>query len=75
MILYLTFEVQTKNLYHTIEWLYGIPLVVLSWTQRVWSLANRGSLADDPVVFALRDAVSWYHAAVIGLLWALAVMT
>ena len=75
LILYLNLEAETKHLYSTVSWLYGMPLVVLSWTQRVWFLANRGLLADDPVAFALRDRVSWYHGAAVGFLWIVAVLT
>jgi len=32
--------------------------VLLYWIARVWLLAYRGRLADDPLVFALRDPVS-----------------
>lgn len=37
-------------------WL-GCPLL-LYWISRVWFLANRRQLDDDPVVFALRDRIS-----------------
>jgi 4-hydroxybenzoate polyprenyltransferase/phosphoserine phosphatase len=29
------------------------------WTSRAWLLAHRGEVHDDPVVFALRDPVTW----------------
>ncbi|MBP8951372.1 MAG: UbiA family prenyltransferase [Armatimonadetes bacterium] len=35
-----------------------IPLIVY-WSSRVWLLANRGEMHEDPVVFALTDRVSW----------------
>jgi 4-hydroxybenzoate polyprenyltransferase/phosphoserine phosphatase len=35
-----------------------IPLVIY-WNSRVWLLANRGEMHEDPVVFALTDRVSW----------------
>jgi 4-hydroxybenzoate polyprenyltransferase len=34
-----------------------VPLL-LYWLNRVWLLASRGELDDDPVVFAMRDRVS-----------------
>jgi len=43
-------------------WL-GLPLI-LYWQARVWVVTNRGDMHDDPVVFALRDRVSY---AVAGL--------
>lgn len=44
-----------------------VPLLIY-WLYRVWLLATRGELDDDPVVFAMRDPVSLaIGAAVIGL--------
>jgi 4-hydroxybenzoate polyprenyltransferase len=34
-----------------------VPLLLL-WLYRVWLLASRGELDDDPVVFAMRDRIS-----------------
>jgi 4-hydroxybenzoate polyprenyltransferase len=34
-----------------------VPLLVY-WLNRVWLLASRGELDDDPVIFAIRDRVS-----------------
>lgn len=34
-----------------------VPLLIY-WLNRVWLLASRGELDDDPVVFAMRDGVS-----------------
>jgi hypothetical protein len=33
--------------------------MLLFWISRVWFLANRGELSEDPVVFAARDPVSY----------------
>jgi 4-hydroxybenzoate polyprenyltransferase len=33
--------------------------MLLFWISRVWFLANRGKLSEDPVVFAARDPVSY----------------
>jgi 4-hydroxybenzoate polyprenyltransferase len=35
----------------------GLP-ILLYWQSRLWLIAGRGALHDDPVVFALRDHVS-----------------
>jgi 4-hydroxybenzoate polyprenyltransferase len=37
--------------------------IVFYWLARIWLMAGRGELADDPVVFALRDAGSYSAAA------------
>jgi 4-hydroxybenzoate polyprenyltransferase len=37
--------------------------VLLYWISRVWFLAHRGQMQDDPVKFALSDPVSWLCGA------------
>jgi 4-hydroxybenzoate polyprenyltransferase/phosphoserine phosphatase len=46
--------------------LYNTPFLVLMicplliyWLARVWFLAGRGQMHDDPIVFAIKDKVSW----------------
>ena len=46
--------------------LYGAPQLIwlacpalLFWISRAWLIAHRGQMHDDPVVFALKDKVSW----------------
>jgi hypothetical protein len=36
--------------------------IVLYWLARIWLIAGRGELADDPVLFALRDSASYWAA-------------
>jgi 4-hydroxybenzoate polyprenyltransferase len=48
----------------TIIWL-ACPLL-LYWVSRIWLLARRGIVHDDPIVFALRDKVT-YIVAMLGL--------
>lgn len=45
-------------------WLLG-PLLIY-WLTRVWILAHRGELADDPIAFSARDPVS-YGVALLGI--------
>jgi 4-hydroxybenzoate polyprenyltransferase len=46
------------KLYHRPELLLlGCP-ILLFWISRVWLIAHRGQMDDDPIVFALRDWVS-----------------
>lgn len=49
--------------------LYGAPQLIwlacpalLFWISRAWLIAHRGQMHDDPVVFALKDTVSWVVA-------------
>jgi len=39
-------------------WLWLLCPILLYWITRMWFLARRRTLADDPVVFAVRDRVS-----------------
>jgi 4-hydroxybenzoate polyprenyltransferase len=73
MLLYMTNEAGNSGLYHTPTWLYGIPVAVFLWILRIWFFAHRGILTDDPVIFALRDRVSWLLALAAGASFALAI--
>lgn len=57
---------EVKRLYERAEILYLIAPVLLYWIGRVWFLAGRDELDDDPVVFALRDPASLLAGAVAG---------
>ena len=48
-----------QTLYSRPVFLWAICPLLLYWLGRLTLLANRGAVADDPVVFALRDRVSW----------------
>ena len=44
--------------------------VLLYWISRVWLIAHRGQMHDDPIVFALKDRVSYLAAALaLVILW------
>lgn len=57
-----------QKLYHYPEFLWGVCLVLLFWTNRVALLTHRGQMHDDPVVFAMRDWISLCCGLVVGLL-------
>jgi len=63
LALYVASE-QVTALYRQPLWLWGVAIVVLLWLARVWRMAMNGTMDDDPVLFATRDAVSWGCAAV-----------
>lgn len=50
------------QVYHTPAFLWFIVPVLLYWISRVWFLAHRGQMQDDPVKFALMDRRSWLCA-------------
>ena len=45
-------------LYRHHEFLWVLTPVLLYWISRVWLIAQRGDMHDDPVVFALTDRIS-----------------
>lgn len=51
-------EASTGTLYHSPSWMWAACPLLLYWLSRVWLLAHRGQMHDDPIVFALRDRVS-----------------
>jgi 4-hydroxybenzoate polyprenyltransferase len=59
--LYITSD-EVSSLYDRpdVLWL-GLP-ILLYWLGRVWLLAHRGEVHEDPVLFALRDRPSWVVA-------------
>jgi len=58
MVLFIAEEVRIHHLYHHPRALWGIPIMLAMWVGRIWLLAQRGEMKDDPVSFALRDRVS-----------------
>ena len=61
------YDQTTVALYSHPEVIWGACPLLLFWITRVWMLAHRGEMHDDPVVFAIRDRVS----LVIGLMFGL----
>ena len=48
-----------SRLYRSPTLLWLMPPVMFYWIARVWLLAHRGELDDDPVLFATRDTNSY----------------
>ncbi len=64
--LYITSE-DVLRLYGAPDYLWiGLPLL-LYWLGRIWLLADRDEVHDDPVVFALTDPPSYLVAALLAL--------
>jgi len=51
-------------------WL-ACPLL-LFWISRAWLIAHRGHMHDDPIVFALKDRLSWVIVALFVAVFVLA---
>jgi len=64
-------KVQTLYRHPAFLWL-TCPAVIL-WLGRIWFLAQRGKLHDDPVVFALSDPISYLTGVAILIVAVLAV--
>jgi 4-hydroxybenzoate polyprenyltransferase/phosphoserine phosphatase len=58
LALYLVEDAVPAALYARPEWLWVILPLLFVWLGRVWLIAVRGDLHDDPVDFALRDNAS-----------------
>jgi len=50
---------EVTELYRHPQWIWLACPMLLFWISRVWFLANRGKLHEDPVVFAAMDPVSY----------------
>ena len=48
-----------ESLYRYPERIWLICMLLLYWLSRAWMKAHRGKMHEDPLVFALRDKVSW----------------
>lgn len=61
-----------RALYDQPELLWLLCPILLVWVTRFWLKANRGTLHDDPVVFALKDPLTYAAAALSAavLVWA-----
>ena len=63
LALYITSE-DVKVLYRWPSVLWPVCVAVLFWITRLWALAYRGSVTDDPVIVTLKDRVSYVVGAV-----------
>ncbi|MBM2816666.1 MAG: UbiA prenyltransferase [Ignavibacteria bacterium] len=55
---------EVLKLYNHPKLLWGIAPLMLYWVTRIWFLANRGKMHDDPIFFTVKDPASYF----IGLL-------
>jgi len=59
---------QVVKLYNEPMYMWVIAVLFLYWITRVWFLAHRGQMTDDPIVFTVKDKVSWGIGLLIGFL-------
>lgn len=75
-VLILMFYLNSKEvieLYHTPYLIYGVCPILLFWICRIWLLAGRGEVNQDPIVFALKDRVSYLLGALVAVIAFLAI--
>lgn len=58
MTLYIVFDAFHRSFYGNTEWLWAFPIILFLWISRIWLMAGRKLLDDDPVAFALTDRPS-----------------
>ena len=59
---------KSTSLYNRPEALWLVCPLLLYWISRVWLVTCRGKMREDPVVFAVRDKVSYLVGILILLL-------
>jgi 4-hydroxybenzoate polyprenyltransferase len=74
LVLYLVEDVFPHSLYAQPDWLWAAPVAIFLWVGRIWLLAHRGFMNEDPVVFALGDRVSLYLGVVVAAAFVLALL-
>ncbi|QDK45332.1 UbiA family prenyltransferase [Bdellovibrio sp. ZAP7] len=70
-ILIILLYLQSKDvraLYTNPQHLWFATPILLFWISRIWILTNRDEMHDDPVVFAVKDKISWVCFAILGLI-------
>ena len=65
-------DASAAEMYHHPQWMWAACPLLLFWLSRVWILAHRGEMHDDPIVFALRDRTSRWVGVLFLLTFAMA---
>lgn len=73
LVTYLIEEAFPSGVYVAPGFLWAAPVLIALWVMRIWLLAHRGELDDDPVAFAVRDKISYALGAGLAVAFGLAV--
>lgn len=73
LVTYLMEDAFPSGVYAVTAFLWAAPILIALWIMRIWLLAHRGELDDDPVAFAVRDRISYALGAGLALAFGLAV--
>src|SRR6266851_9274356 len=58
-VMYLILDRFPAHIYGNPTSLWLMVPIILAWLMRMWLLASRGEMDEDPIAFALRDPQSW----------------
>lgn len=50
---------RTGELYQAPQFIWLACPILLFWISRAWLIAHRGDMHDDPIIFAIKDRISW----------------
>jgi 4-hydroxybenzoate polyprenyltransferase len=64
---------ETTNLYRHPQFIWLACPLLLYWVSRAWLIAHRGSMHDDPIVFAAKDRGSWLVIALCAIVFWMAI--
>lgn len=67
-------DARTIQMYRTHELIWLACPILLFWIGRVWMIAHRGHMHDDPVLFAVKDKVSLLTGAAFAAVFILAII-
>ena len=65
-------DISITHLYHRPEFIWLACPLLLFWISRIWLIAHRGNMHDDPVYFAAKDRTSWFILVGFAVLFLLA---
>lgn len=65
-------DARTAALYAEPRFIWLACPLLLYWVSRAWMIAHRGQMHHDPILFALRDRVSWTIGALLMAVFVLA---
>lgn len=59
---------EVAQLYSHPKILWSISFLFLFWISRIWVVTTHGKMTDDPLIFAVKDATSYFIFLIIGII-------
>ena len=72
LVMYVMNEAYRAGAYVAPVMLWAVPPILFLWIARIWLLAQRGELDDDPVAFAVKDPPSLLLGFMLGFVFLVA---